>query len=797
MDIVQLGLFRSVYNWVYDKILDPLWDWVSGLLSSGFKYLANIVPNVIGTVMDTLFGKVIDVILEWYFSRWFVIQSAILLLLDCIEDCFNVVSGLSPVYVKGSAGAGQGEPVSMLIAVFRQGTVQRAFLTMIVVGFSICFAMAIIATARSFFELGSEKTKPVTHTIRMTAKSLLYLALAPMLAAGLILLSQAILKTIDRAVSFGSAEKTSMARIIFCISSLDAIDTDAHSDGKEYNISYDKGPSKASLTDKFREKYYYREKDVSVPNYTNPVKVSSTFKFRGFDYIVGIGCGIFFTVIMCMVLAVFIGRIFDVIVLVIIQPFFVGMMPFDDGEYYKRWFELFLGKLFQGFGSVIAMRLYLMILEQLFSGTIRFSNSNSVGARLQDYLMMLLFAMGGGVAVRHIGPLVTGILSQAAATGEQMNAYEGLKVGNAIAGKELGVVKSFLTADASRVGKLAGGTANLTGQAAGMLAGRFMGKRGAASGGSAGGAGGGGGDSSEPGTFGNKARPEGSQPEGFLGGSSSKAVSQTQQALSSFKAGGALDRGGAANGKGAGSRGGTGSSGGAGDKGGMSSSGGQSMQDIMGGSSDDFMSTGFNFEADELSQGGFTGSRASSSSSASSSQPSSPSYSGSNGGGQSMQDIVGSGSGGSVSSASIDPASGASLGSSGFGQSMQDIVGSGSGGSVSSASIDPASGASGSFTSSAPGGFTNSASDSSISSGSGFGSDPAYQGGLMEGSDPAVSGGSSYIAGSDPAVSGGGSQSMQDLVSNTAQNGFDAAGGTFEDPLNKGFYMDKGDEDDE
>ena len=61
MEIVQLGLFSSVYNWVYDKILDPLWEWVSGLLSSGFKYLAEIVPNVIGSVMDTLFGKVIDI----------------------------------------------------------------------------------------------------------------------------------------------------------------------------------------------------------------------------------------------------------------------------------------------------------------------------------------------------------------------------------------------------------------------------------------------------------------------------------------------------------------------------------------------------------------------------------------------------------------------------------------------------------------------------------------------------------------------------------------------------------------
>ena len=694
MEIVQLGLFSSVYNWVYDKILDPLWEWVSGLLSSGFKYLAEIVPNVIGSVMDTLFGKVIDIILEWYFSRWYVIQAAILLLLDCIEDCFNVVSGLSPVYIHSTDGSSNVQGVPMLFAVFNQKTVQNAFMTMIVVGFSVCFAMAIIAVARNFFELGSDKTKPVTHIIRMTAKSILYLAIAPLLAVALILLSQAILKTIDRAVSFGSEQKTSMARIIFCISSLDAVDEDAHSDGAEYNISYDKGPSKASLTDKYREKYYYKDENASVPNYVNLVTVAKTFKFRGFDYIVGIGCGIFFTVIMCMVLAVFIGRIFDVIVLVIIQPFFVGMMPFDDGEYYKRWFELFLGKLFQGFGSVIAMRVYLLILEQLFSGQIRFSNSSSVGSRLQDYLMMLLFAMGGGVAVRHIGPLVTGILSQSAAYGEQMAGYEGLKVGQTIAGKELGVAKNFLTADASRVGKLLGKSGSLAGMAAGTIAGRFMGKgrTGAAS------AADGGQKDSEPGKFENKSRPQSSFAP-MVSGLANSVQSAAQKNLSSVKAAAPSGMGGQA--------------------GGNKADSGQSMQDIVSGSNNAIP-------------------------------------------GQSMQDIVSGGSNGdSGGSFNSRP------GNAGSGQSMQGIV-----------SNSNAAGSGGSFDSRPGNAGSGQFMQDIVSNSSNAGSGQSMQDIVSNSNNP------------------GNEQSMQDILG--ANGNDDIQGGAFDDPLNTGFYMDNGsDEDDD
>ena len=556
MQIVQLGLFSSVFKYVYNKILDPMWDWLSDLLASGFKFLADIIPGAVDIVMNSILGDVINMLLEWYYSKWFLVQSAILLLLDCIEDCFNVVSGLSPVYIgKDGQGAAGGQGVPLLFAVFRQTTVQNAFFTMIVVGFSICFFMAILATARSFFELAGEKTKPVTHIIRMTAKSLLYLLLAPMMAFALILLSQAILTTIDKALTAGDEGKTSIARIVFCIASLDAVDTDLHSDGKEYNISYEKGPSKASLTDKYRKQFYYVDPDAIVPNFTNPEKSRSVFTFRGFDYFIGIGCGIFFTIVMCMVLAVFIGRVFDVVVLLIIQPFFIGMMPFDDGEYYRRWFELFLGKLFQGFGSVIGMRVYLMILEQIFTGNIRFSNSTSVGARLQDYLMMLLFAMGGAVAVRHVGPLVTGILSQAAATGEQMTGAAGWAAGAKIAGVEAAGVKKLGNMEMKLAGNVTGMAARQAGRGMMNLATSFnRGVRsyfgaGSAStgvfvGGAKGGAGGGAGVGDGVGVFSEKSRPEigggsfaGSVPSGGV-------KSEAQKNLASFKtssAGGAFN----------------------------------------------------------------------------------------------------------------------------------------------------------------------------------------------------------------------------------------------------------------
>ena len=794
MEIVQLWGLQDVYDYIYKNILDPVWEFVSSCISTGFTYLANGISIALNAVLNSLFGEIISIFLDWFYAKWFALQSAILLLLDCIEDCFNIVSGLSPVYLRAGGGtrAVTGRGVPILLAVFQQKAVQNAIIVMIIVGFWLCFAMAILATAKTILELGGEQSKPVTHVLKMTAKSLLYLVLAPFTAVALILLSQAILTTIDKGLTEGEG-KTSIARIIFCISSLDAIDTSITSDGAEYNVSYADGPSKASLTDKYRAKFYYEDDHFLIPNFVNPIVARLTFTFWGFDYFISLGCGIFFTVIMCMVLAVFIGRIFDVVVLLIIEPFFVAMMPFDDGEYYKKWFELFLGKLFQGFGSVVGMRVYLMILEQLFAGNISFSNSNSIGARLQDYLIMLLFAMGGGVAVQHVGPLITGILSQGAASGEQAYAAAGGAVGKYIANKEMGFVKKAATSTAKKIG---GGIGMGL-----MEIAKFQGRRGGAGGaggmggpggigGAAGAAGGAGGALGALGQF------VGMRPQGGSGGKPGTmgaiggggAVSSMQQSLSSVKtsvmAAGLINN----NPKGTGA-----------DKGGKKDEKAPNAgKDNKGVQMSEMLQGVGNKKGSEGDQGSFRGGNQSKGSNAGGGKPGGESPSKGN-------------SGGKGSSGSVNKSSGAGKADQGSSNSdgqktMQDIVsGNQDNDPLNTAFIDDGNDDGGRFDS----GSVNQGSSGSVNQGSGGSANRSSGGSVNRSSsgsanlgNGSVNQGSSGL-GSSIGSSGGGSQStMQDLVGNTGDNSLGSGQATMQDivsgnqdndPLNTAFIDDGND----
>ena len=47
--------------------------------------------------------------------------------------------------------------------------------------------------------------------------------------------------------------------------------------------------------------------------------------------------------------------------LFIASPIFVSTMPLDDGEKFKAWQDMFVAKIFSGFGSVIAMELYMLL----------------------------------------------------------------------------------------------------------------------------------------------------------------------------------------------------------------------------------------------------------------------------------------------------------------------------------------------------------------------------------------------------------------------------------------------------
>lgn len=431
MTTVHLSWFDNVYDWLRNDALDFIFDWVSGIFSEAGNWLIQTMQELLEDVMKSVFGDFINQLLEVFFFQMYTVLTTILMILDCIEDCFNIVSGLSPVY-RESGNLWLKMP--LLNAVFAEQSIQNTIAVTIGVGFSLCFLCAILGTVKSMFEMDGRNTKPVGHVMAQTGKAMLYFILVPLMAAFLISLSGAMISTVNKALT-GDEGESSVARTIFAISALDAIDVEKNPGGKSYNSSYEGDkPSDFGITDRYRRHFYYKDDSELIPNYANPVIVKDYFTFRGIDYVVGFVMGVYFNIVLGMVLFIFVCRIFEVIVLIIVEPFFIATMPLDDGEHFKKWSELFIGKLFSGFGMVAAMKLYLIVVAAVFRNTISFVEPGSNGAAVQNYLIKLLFMAGGALGIKSIGPLITSLISWEAAQSEQEQAAVGAYYGNKIAG---------------------------------------------------------------------------------------------------------------------------------------------------------------------------------------------------------------------------------------------------------------------------------------------------------------------------------------------------------------------------
>ena len=189
--------------------------------------------------------------------------------------------------------------------------------------------------------------------------------------------------------------------------------------------------------DKIREPFYViGEKGVSSKDYGRLSEVGNSFHLGEFDYLIGFIAAVFllFTIGICLV--IFIQRIFELLILYLVSPYFVCTMPLDDGEKFSRWRELFIGKCFSGFGSAIGMRLYLLVCPAIMSNDIRLAAKSSPET---EYMMKLFFLAGGAWAVYKSGSMVTSLISSQAGQSEMHTAN---MVGGMLYGQTIGMAIS-------------------------------------------------------------------------------------------------------------------------------------------------------------------------------------------------------------------------------------------------------------------------------------------------------------------------------------------------------------------
>ena len=168
------------------------------------------------------------------------------------------------------------------------------------------------------------------------------------------------------------------------------------------NSEYNEYPE---LTDPVRGPYYSGEKSIYYLS-----QVSKDFDI-GFatDYLVVFLSGIALIFDLVIIILNCIARIFNMLFLYIIAPPIFAVQPFDGGGKTKQWMTAFIVQCFSVFGTVISMRLLLVMLPIVTSAKLVLFENGTMNIMAKLVMMYGLFE----VAKKATG-LLTGILADSA-----------------------------------------------------------------------------------------------------------------------------------------------------------------------------------------------------------------------------------------------------------------------------------------------------------------------------------------------------------------------------------------------
>lgn len=411
MPIQILGIFDSVFNWVYDKLLSPVLSWFATILGNAFAWVFNnILQDFLLKVFKLLWDYVLVYIANFLFRWIYTVFCALLSLLDCLQACFDVLIGLEDITY------GDGESATLLNYILFNDTTRNALIAVTIIAVVLTVIFSIYSVIHSSFDLGGENKRPVSRVLGMTVKSLMTFLFIPAICWVGLNLAGSLLKATSLALQGG--QSISVSKMILAISSSNAAKNDA-------DFSLTASPW-SGLMD----------------GTTNYLDFAFEVNISEIDYLIGYSSLIFCTVIMLACLFMFIKRIYDVVMLYIVSPYFASSMVLDDGRKFSQWRSMFIGRIVLGFGSAIGMRLFLMIVPIIMDDKLQFFDSTIVNATA-GYVLKLLFILGGMYAVFKSAGMLTSIVNHAAGMEEQ-RSFDGavgrirgaaMRAGRGIGGK--------------------------------------------------------------------------------------------------------------------------------------------------------------------------------------------------------------------------------------------------------------------------------------------------------------------------------------------------------------------------
>ena len=311
---------------------------------------------------------------NWVWDLLYGISKSIFSIIDNLLSCANMLCGIEPVKY-------QNTEMDFMTFLIRNKNIYFGFVAAAIIGVILVFIFAVFAVIRS---MSSEKDNLTPAQIGVkVGKTLLTFIFIPAALVVLIYLTNTLMRSLYQATLGGSPD--GLGRFL-----AGAFGQNARHSG-------------VSETFYLSEKFDYRSTG-SMKDYVD---------LSDYDFFFSWIAGIAILIALASSLLMFVDRAISIVILFIVAPISMSTAVLDDGQRFKLWRDQFLVKFLTGYGCIIGINIYALVIAAITSNDLVFFDNSTL-----NNVMKIAIIVGGGVSMNRLMALIGNLIAQGAGSNE-------------------------------------------------------------------------------------------------------------------------------------------------------------------------------------------------------------------------------------------------------------------------------------------------------------------------------------------------------------------------------------------
>ena len=311
---------------------------------------------------------------DWFWKFLYGISKSIYRIIDGLMSCANMLCGIEPIKY-------QGVETDFITFLLQNKNITLGFVSAALIGVILTCIFGVIAIIRAITSEKSNMT-PAQAAVKV-GKTLLTFIFIPICLAIFVYFTNILMQALYMSTTGGSAD--GMGRFL-----AGAFGQDARKSGVP-------------------EDFYL---DPSF-DYTSTGSVRKYLDLTDYDYFFSWIGGACILISLANLLLMFVDRAIAIVILFIFSPISLSTSVFDDGQHFKLWRDQFFVKFLTGYGCIIALNIYILVVAAITSDGLVFFNNGFL-----NNLMKIAFIVGGAVSMQRMMALVGNLISAGAGSNE-------------------------------------------------------------------------------------------------------------------------------------------------------------------------------------------------------------------------------------------------------------------------------------------------------------------------------------------------------------------------------------------